>query len=310
METVATGLAFPEGPVVLPDGSVAVVQMAADLVTVIGPEGRRRDLPCPGGPNGMALEPDGEHVIVCLNGGLSFTREPSGLLMPGIAEDPSARGGLVRMSLATGAVEVLIEPGPDSPASGPNDVVWSPPESPGGEGVWFTDLGRRLADSLEPGALFWRGEAGEVVRAAYPRVGRPNGIALSRDGVTLFVTESLSAQVWSWPVLGPGVLGEPTMVRQFDAPARLDGMAITPNGNLLVATLVIGELTLLSPTGEVLARLEVDDPMPTNVVFDRAVSDAGGPQSISRHGAEQLFVTLGSTGRLVRLDWAALGVDR
>src|SRR5690606_26429760 len=192
-----------------------------------GPAGARRDLECPGGPNGMALEPDGQHLIVCLNGGLSFTRDGSGRLLPGIAQDASARGGVVRMSLATGAVESLIQLGPTSPASGPNDVVWSPAESVAGEGVWFTDLGRRLAGSVEPGAVFWRGERGEVVRAAYPRVGRPNGVALSSDAATLYVTESLSAQVWAWPVLGPGALGEPRLVHQLAPPARLDGMAVT-----------------------------------------------------------------------------------
>lgn len=294
-ETIASGLAFPEGPVVLPDGSVAVVQMAADLITVFGAQGRRRDLACPGGPNGMALESDGEHLVVCLNGGLSFTREGPGRLMPGIAQDAAARGGLVRMSLSTGDLEALIEPGAGSPTSGPNDVAWSPADSIGGEGVWFTDLGRRLPNSIEPGAIFWRGARGEVVRAAYPRRGRPNGIALSPDAATLYVTESLSAQVLAWPVLGPAALGEPRLVHQFDPPARLDGMAVTAAGNLVVATLVVGALTTVDPTGQVLDRLEVDDPMPTNVAF-------GGADG--RH----LYATLGSTGRLVRLDWPEPGL--
>lgn len=190
-------------------------------------------------------------------------------------------------------------------------MVRSPAESVAGEGVWFTDLGRRLADSVEPGAAFWRGAAGEVVRAAYPRVGRPNGIALSHDGATLYVSESLSPQVWAWPVLGPGVLGEPWLVRQFDAPARLDGMALTAAGNLVVATLVVGALTTLSLSGEVLAQLEGDDPMPTNVAFggpDRRDA-AAGPQRSSWHVVDRpLYVTLGSTGRLVRLDWPEPGL--
>lgn len=289
-ETIADGLAFPEGPVVLPDGSVAVVQMAADLVTVISPDGRRRDLPCAGGPNGMALEAGGDHVIVCLNGGLSFTREKSGALMPGIAQDAAARGGLLRMSLATGEVEILLEPGPTSPVSGPNDVVLSSARSPAGVGVWFTDLGRRLHDSIEPGGIIWRGEGGELVRAAYPRRGRPNGIALSGDEATLYVSESLSAQVWAWPVLGPGRLGQPRLVRRFDPPARLDGMAVTTAGTLVVATLVVGALTAMDTQGRVLASVEVDDPMPTNLAF-------GGADG------RDLYVTLGSTGRLVRMRW-------
>lgn len=296
VDLLADGLAFPEGPVVLPDGSIAVVQMAADLVTVICADGRRRDLDCPGGPNGMALEPDGDHVIVCLNGGLSFTRDAFGRLMPGVARSASARGGLVRMSLATGDIETLVEPGATSPVSGPNDVVLSSSASPAGVGSWFTDLGRRLPDAIEPGGIVWRGEGGEVVRAAYPRRGRPNGIALSSDQATLYVTESLSAQVWAWPVLGPGRLGEARLVRQFDTPARLDGMAVTASGNLVVATLVVGALTAMDTQGRMLASVEVDDPMPTNLAF-------GGADG------RDLYVTLGSTGRLVRMRWPEPGAS-
>lgn len=294
MKLIAERLAFPEGPAVLADGSIALVQMAADLVTVIAPDGRRRDLPCPGGPNGLAVEPDGEHVVVCLNGGLSFSRDRDGRLLPGTALDEGARGGLARLSLRTGEFDPIIPPGPDSPASGPNDVVLSPADSTAGEGIWFTDLGRRLVDRLEPGALFWVGPDGRAVRAAYPLPGRPNGIALSDDGGTLYVTESLSAQVRAWPVLGPGELGGPQLVHQFPAPARLDGMALTAAGNLVVATLVVGQLTTLSPSGTIRARLAVDDPMPTNVCF-------AGP------ARTDLVVTLGSTGRLVRMPWPEPG---
>lgn len=303
VEVIADGLAFPEGPVVLPDGSIACVQMAADVVSVLGPAEEtasgtpiaRRDLRCPGGPNGMALAAGGRHAIICLNGGLSFTADGDHLL-PGIAEDPQARGGLARIDLDTGALESLIDCGPDSPVSGPNDVVLSAPGTPAGEGIWFTDLGRRLDDGPEPGGVFWFGEVQGVVRAAYPRPGRPNGIALSADGATLYVTESASAQIWAWPVLGPGHLGEPRLVHQFAAPARLDGIAVTAVGNLVVATLVLGELTTLSPTGQVLSRVAVDDPMPTNVCF-------GGPDHTD------LFVTLGATGRLVRLPWPEPGLS-
>lgn len=291
---VADGLAFAEGPVELPDGSIAFVQMASDLVTVIDPQGNRRDLPCPGGPNGMALEPCGRSVVVCLNGGLSFARDAGGRLVPGIASSVAARGGLGRLDLSTGAIEVLIERGPQSPTSGPNDVVRPPSGSVSAGGVWFTDLGRRLQDSVEPGGVFYRGDDGDLVRAAYPRPGRPNGIATSRDGTTLYVTESLSAQVWSWRIEGPGRLGEPRLLHQFAAPARLDGMAVTAAGNLVIATLVTGELTTLDPSGRLLERLAVDDPMPTNVCL-------AGPDR------RDLLVTLGSTGRLVRLRWPEPG---
>lgn len=299
LEVLADALAFPEGPVPLPDGSVAVVEMAADRVTVVAPDGGRRHLACPGGPNGMALLPacagptggpagaDLPDVVVCLNGGLGFGRTEDGRLVPGLAHDPRARGGLVRLSLATDELTVLLPPGPDSPVSGPNDLVVGLPDTPSGGGLWFTDLGRRFASHQEHGGVWWYGRDGEARTAAYPRFGRPNGIALSSDGATLYVTESQSAEVWAWEVLGPGRLGAVRLVRRFPDPCRLDGLAVLPSGDLVVATLVVGQLTTLTPQGEVVATVDVGDPFVTNL----ALADPDG---------EDLLVTLGSTGRLVR----------
>ena len=285
---LADGLAFPEGPVELPDGSVAVVQMAADLVTVVAPDGSRRDLPCGPGPNGMALAPGGQEVVVCLNGGLGFERQTDGRLHPGLATDPSARGGLALLDLTTGAVRPLVPCGPGSPVSAPNDVVVAPEGTLSAGGCWFTDLGRRFARHQEHGGISWCGWDGKVVAAAYPRHGRPNGIGLSHDGRTLYVSESQSAQLWAWDVLGPGRLGAPTLLHQFAHPCRLDGLAVLPDGDLVVATLVVGRLTVLSPRGQELGRVELDDPFPTNVcLVGRELQD--------------LVVTLGSSGRLVTM---------
>ncbi|GGK60161.1 SMP-30/gluconolactonase/LRE family protein [Ornithinimicrobium pekingense] len=286
LEQLADGLAFPEGPVVLPDGSVAVVEMAADLVTFLEPDGSRRSVPCGPGPNGLALTPEGE-LVVCLNGGLGFERH-EGRLHPGLAFGRDARGGVALLQPQTGQVTPLVPWGARSRVSAPNDVAL-PTAGPSADGgFWFTDLGRRFVDHQEHGGVYWCGPDGDLGTAAYPRFGRPNGIGLSPDGRTLYVTESQSAQVWAWEVLGPGHLGQARLVHQLPHPCRLDGMAVTASGTLVVATLVVGQLTALSPHGEVVGQVDVDDPFPTNVVVDPA--EEGG-----------LLVTLGSTGRLVRL---------
>lgn len=301
---LADGLAFPEGPVALPDGSVAVVEMAADRVTVVAPDGTRRHLACPGGPNGMALlagstggtgrtdGADPPSVMVCVNGGLGFGTSEDGRVLPGLAQDPAARGGLVQLSLATGRISPLVPPGPDSPVSGPNDLVVGVPGTPSGTGVWFTDLGRRFASHQEHGGVWWCGWDGGVTSAAYPRFGRPNGIALSSDGTTLYVTESQSAELWAWEVLGPGRLGAARLVHRFPHPARLDGRTALPSGDLLVATLVIGQLTTLTPEGGVVTTTDVGDPFVTNV----CLADPLG---------QEVLVTLGSTGRLLRMQTPA-----
>jgi len=57
---VASGLAFPEGPVMLPDGEMLVVEIAKGCVTRIDAKGRKSIIATPGGgPNGAAFGPDG-----------------------------------------------------------------------------------------------------------------------------------------------------------------------------------------------------------------------------------------------------------
>ena len=81
LRVLATGLEFPEGPVVMPDGSVVLVEIRGRRLTRIWPDGRKEVVAqIPGGPNGAALGPDGR-MYVCNNGGFSWI--PSrGTMMP------------------------------------------------------------------------------------------------------------------------------------------------------------------------------------------------------------------------------------
>ena len=53
MRVLAKGLRFPEGPVWLSDGSVALVEIARGTVTVIHPDGKARVLAETGGALGI-----------------------------------------------------------------------------------------------------------------------------------------------------------------------------------------------------------------------------------------------------------------
>src|SRR5271169_4278722 len=58
IRTLAEGLAFPEGPVALADGSVVLVEIAAGTVTRVSPDGVKRLVArTGGGPNGAAIGP-------------------------------------------------------------------------------------------------------------------------------------------------------------------------------------------------------------------------------------------------------------
>ena len=60
VRVLATGLEFPEGPVVLPDGSVVLVEIRGRRLTRVWPDGRKEVVAeIPGGPNGAAMGPEG-----------------------------------------------------------------------------------------------------------------------------------------------------------------------------------------------------------------------------------------------------------
>ncbi|HRY24259.1 MAG TPA: SMP-30/gluconolactonase/LRE family protein, partial [Geminicoccaceae bacterium] len=64
MRELTNGLLFPEGPVALPDGSVALVEIARKTVTVVEADGTKRVLAEPGGgPNGLAMGSDGAFYV-------------------------------------------------------------------------------------------------------------------------------------------------------------------------------------------------------------------------------------------------------
>jgi gluconolactonase len=71
---VASDLSFPEGPVALPDGSVVLVEMMKRCITRIMPDATKQVVAeIAGGPNGLAIGPDGA-LYLCNNGG-SFSKQ-------------------------------------------------------------------------------------------------------------------------------------------------------------------------------------------------------------------------------------------
>jgi len=100
-EVIAEGLKFPEGPVVMADGSVIVVELAAGRVTRCW-NGRTEVVSeCGGGPNGAAIGPDGA-LYLCNSGGLDSVRFCN-------ASGPGTEGRIERVDLATGKVERVFD---------------------------------------------------------------------------------------------------------------------------------------------------------------------------------------------------------
>jgi gluconolactonase len=72
-------------------------------------------------------------------------------------------------------------------------------------------------------------------------------------------------------------------------------MALEANGNICVATLVTGGITVFSPQGEKLEYCQGPEPYCTNICF-------GGEDM------RTAYITLSGTGRLVAVDWPRPGL--
>lgn len=297
LREITRGLRFPEGPVAMPDGSVILVEIAAARLTRVLPDGTRQTVAqMTGGPNGAALGPDGR-MYVCNNGGFEWIEMSGGRLRPAHQPQDYSGGRIERVDLSTGRVEVLYTHGPNGPLRGPNDLVF---DADGG--LWFTDLGKTRARDLDYGAVYYaHADGSSIVEAVQPMM-TPNGIGLSPDGSKLYVAETRAGRVWVWDVLGPGTLSrEPfpmpwggRLLHQMASYRLFDSLAVDAAGNVCVASLMEGGITVIPPDGGAASFVPMPDVYTTNLCF-------GGPD------LRTAFVTLSTTGRLVAIDWPRPG---
>lgn len=299
MKVLLDGLRFPEGPVALPDGGAACVEVGGGTVVAVDAQGGRRVLAeTGGGPNGMAFGPDGR-LYVCNNGGLHWDRRGDWLLPHGTPD--AYRGGSIQtVDPATGRVETLYDRCGDVRLKGPNDLVFD-----GHGGFWFTDHGKGRARDLDRSAIYYARADGSAIREAVFPVTTANGIGLSPDGQTLYVAETETARLWGWKLAGPGQIdplpwpGSPNGGRLLYAASeymRFDSLAVEASGNICIATIIHAGITVVAPGGGLVEHVPIaGDPYVTNLCF-------GGAD------LRTAYVTLSGTGRLVALDWPRTGL--
>jgi len=295
VKILAAGLGFPEGPVAMPDGAVILTDIRNGYCPRVTPDGKvSRFAETGGGPNGLAVGPDGA-LYLCNNGG---SRYVEGVSM-GQGPHPDYKGGSVqRIDRATGAVKTLYTECNGHRLSAPNDLVF---DTSGG--FYFTDLGKRHARHRDHGGVYYAlPDGSKIVELAFPML-TPNGCALSPDGKLLYVADTEGARLWAFDVEGPGVLRKPKghaphsgrIVCGLPGKARFDSLAVMASGNIAVATLSTGCITEISPGGEVVRQAKTPDVFPTNICF-------GGPDM------RTAYITLSDTGRLGVMQWPEPGL--
>jgi gluconolactonase len=294
---VATGLHFPEGPVAMADGSVILTEMFGKRITRVKADGTKETIATVnGGPNGLALGPDGA-LYVCNNGGNFEEIDLGGLIVPGgFPEDTYIGGSIQRVDIATGVVTTLYSECDGRQLIAPNDLVF---DRDGG--FWFTDHGSRKKYTSDFSGIFYAKADGSRIQMVVFPVESPNGIGLSPDGKRLYWAETHTGRVFFRNVTAPGEVEEgspidPTLcLCGLPGLQLLDSLAVDGEGNVCVATILNGGITVIAPSGEILGHVATGDMVTTNICF-------GGPD------LQTAYITCSSTGRLVSMRWPVKGL--
>lgn len=301
---ITSGLLYPEGPVAMDDGSVIVTELQTGRLVRVQPDGAKDVVAELGGSaNGAAVGPDGM-MYVCNNGGLKLI-EVDGNLTPGDGLPDDYIGGRIqRVDITTGTVETLYTECNGHPLRGPNDLVFD-----AAGGLWFTDFGKVGERQKDRGGVYYAKADGSLIKEMVYPIDGPNGIGLSADDTKLYVPQTFEGRVWQWDLAGPGEFvntrggdghlltgpGGGQLLTGLPGYQLLDSMAVDSAGNVCVATLMNGGITVISADGASVEHIPTPDPLTTNICF-------GGPD------LKTAYITLTSLGKLVAMDWPRPGL--
>jgi len=296
LETVTTGLRFPEGPVAMPDGSVILTEMFGHQLTRVAPDGSKTKVAdVVGLPNGLAVGPDG-FLYMCNNGGAFTPLQMGDLLFPGEFDPSKYIGGRIqKVNIDTGEVTDLYTHCGDIALRAPNDIVF---DAHGG--FWFTDHGIRDHRTADRTGIYYAKADGSFIEEVVFPVDSPNGIGLSPSGDRVYWAETHTGRVYQRAITSPGKVGPitpdvPTMLCGLPGYQLFDSLAVDGEGNICVATLINGGVTVISPQGEVINFVATDDRITTNICF-------GGEDF------RTAYITVSSTGQLLKMKWPYKGL--
>jgi gluconolactonase len=186
-----------------------------------------------------------------------------------LARSAPATGGAILRMLADGGEPTALDAG--AAANSPNDIVAS---SKGY--LYFTDPGFQTSD-ISTG-VFRLGPDGAVTTVqlfAGGQTMRADGIALTKDETTLYVSFFDVKQISKYTVDAEGVASNPQAVafQPIDHPTAL---AVDLGGNLWIAEntegAISGRIEVIDPTGKKWGEIPFADSRPTGIAF-------GGPDS-------------------------------
>src|SRR5437764_33434 len=171
-----------------------------------------------------------------------------------------------------------------------------PVAMPDGSVVLVEIRGRRLT-------RVWPDGRKEVVEGVFGML-PANGIGLSPDENTVYVAETPTARLWAFDLSAPGTVkprdviyrgerGKP--IAGLGGYQMFDSLAVEACGNVCVATLISGCISVIAADGAIVEQVPTGDRVTTNIAF-------GGPE------LKTAYITLSGKGELIAMDWARPGL--
>lgn len=281
IETLATGLGHPEGPDILPDGRIVMVETyTSRIIAWSRDQGIHQYADCGGGPNACMLGADGA-VYITQNGGTV------GAWKAAVMGPPS-----IQKAWPDGRVETVVTEVDGITLQAPNDLSFGPDGR-----LYFTDPADYLPDDRKPGRVFalspdGTGECLEELPSAYP-----NGIVVEASGSVVWV-ESYERGVYRWR---PDTRRS-EQIAQLPPGHVPDGLKIAADGDLWVTTFMGGGVDILRPDGTITDFLETGGTVLNCVFHDGSliITDMGD--------IEALTDSAPMDGRLWRVDVGVAGM--
>jgi len=238
-ESVANGLQFPEGTIFVGDSLYFVDYAQSSVLRLVG--GKTEVVwHQPGcGANGLLASAAGL-LVACFDS-----------------------GALVAISMTGETISTIHQDDRGDAFIAPNDFA-----ADRRGGIYFSASG----STGNPGKVFYLG-ADRVAKEVASGIQFANGIGLSPDGTTLYVAESATGRILAFAIKPDQTLGpERDFIRFGEGDAGRttvtpDSLRVDMDGNLFVALYNGGGVAVVSPTGALIAQVNVPAAHHTNLAI-------------------------------------------